>query len=78
MDIVCPLCRSGRLTPSQRSLDFGDRTFAVTAHQCSTCRETLLSPAELDALKRSIREAGLGVSDTEIDGVVERVLLRAE
>ena len=78
MDLVCPLCRSGRLTASPRVLDLEERTFSVSAHQCSICRETLLSPEALSELKAAIRAAGLGGSDAEIDAVVERALLRAE
>ncbi|MGH7802771.1 MAG: hypothetical protein ACREQJ_00355 [Candidatus Binatia bacterium] len=78
MDLVCPLCRSGRLTPSTKTLDFGEQSFPVSAHDCPTCRETLLTPQALAELKQSIRNAGLGASDAEIDTVVERLLLRAE
>ena len=78
MDLVCPLCRSGRLTPATKTLEFDDRRFEVSAHDCPTCRETLLGPDALSELKRGIREAGLASSDAEIDAIVERVLLRSE
>ena len=78
MDLVCPLCRSGRLTPATKTLEFGERSFEVAAHDCPTCRETLLGPNALSELKLAIREAGLASSDAEIDGVVERVLLRSQ
>jgi hypothetical protein len=78
MDLVCPLCRSGRLTLSPRSLDFGERSFDVSVHQCSTCRETLLAPEALAELKRAIREAGLGATDAEIEDVALRAILRSE
>ena len=78
MDLVCPLCRSGRLTPSSRTLDLDEKTFDVSAHQCSTCRETLLAPDALAELKRRFQSSGLAASDSEIDGIVERLLLRSE
>ncbi len=78
MDLVCPLCRSGRLTPATKTLEFGERRFEVSAHDCPTCRETLLGPDALNELKSGIRAAGLASSDAEIDAIVERVLLRSE
>ena len=78
MDLVCPLCRAGRLTPSPRSLEIGERSFEVSAHQCSTCRETLLAPEALAELKRAIREAGLGITDAEVEDVALRAILRSE
>ena len=78
MDLVCPLCRSGRLTPTTKTLEFGERRFEVSAHDCPTCRETLLGPDALNELKRAIREAGLASADAEIDAIVERVLLSSD
>jgi hypothetical protein len=78
MELVCPLCRSGRLTPATKTLALAERTFSVSAHDCPTCRETLLGPDALNELKLAIREAGLGASDAEVDAVVERLLLRSE
>jgi hypothetical protein len=78
MPNVCPLCRAGRLEPRARELEYEGRVLATSIHQCTACRESLLSPAELESLRTSIRDAGLADSPEAIDAVVERVLLRAE
>lgn len=78
MDQVCPLCRAGRLEAVPRVLEFEGHEFASSAYKCSACRESLLSGDQLGELRRAIRDAGLGASDAEIDGVVERLLLRGD
>lgn len=78
MDLVCPLCRAGRLESQPRSLQYEGSVLATSVHQCPTCRESLLSPDQLEELRRSIREAGIADAATEIDAIVERVLLQPE
>jgi Zn-finger nucleic acid-binding protein len=78
MSNVCPLCRAGRLEPRARELEYEGRVLATSIHQCTACRESLLSPGELESLRTAIRDAGLGDSPATIDAVVERVLLRPE
>lgn len=78
MEQVCPLCRAGRLEEVPRVLEYEGREFASGSYRCTACRESLLSGDQLTELRRAIREAGLAASDAEIDGVVERLLLRAD
>jgi len=59
-------------------LEYEGQEFSSGAYRCSACRESLLSGDQLSELRRAIREAGLGASDAEIDGIVERLLLRGE